>query len=293
MSAAEQLPVEEDVQEQEHPHLELVAEPGRIAALRDELRPYLPTRTALAVPLAGVGAGSAVLLGKGWKWVWEDGLQEAGIRAGGVALGAYAGVHTIVAVTGPFVGYAIPAAVVGWVVAAKKHAPAEAKARMPAGESAPADRTRDAGDDEPVLADEFEHEELPGIEAGEVADLIREVATRHEHQGAHLEDLLAEPLFEGWEKGELKTALTESWGLPVESFKLIFKTPQGRAQRVRDGVRLRHLPQPPAEGVGEGPARGLSVVPSQPPVVGLSKVPAEGSAGPSPAASTGPPQEAG
>lgn len=245
MSAAEQLPVEDDAQGQEHLHHELVEEPSRFAAMRGELRPYLPTRTALAGPLAGVGAGSMVLLGKGWKWVWEDGLQEAGIRAGGVALGGYAGVHTIVTVTGPYVGYAIPAAVVAWVVAAKKHAPTDTKATTAVGKSAAADRAPDAGNDELVLADEFD-EELPGIEAGEVADLIREVAARHDHQGAHLTDLLAEPLFEGWEQGELKTALTESWGLPVESFKLIFKTPGGRAQRVRDGVRLRHLPQHPA-----------------------------------------------
>jgi len=291
MSAAEQLPVEDDVQEQEHPHLELVAGRGKLAALRDELRPYLPTRSALAGPLAGVGAGSAALFGKGWQWLWEDGAREAGIRAGGVGLGAYVGVHTVAVVTGPFVGYALPAAVVAWVVAAKHHAPPEAKTTM--GKPAPTDRTPDAGDDEPVLAEEFEPEEQPAIEAGEVAGLIREVAARHDHQGAHLEDLLAEPLFEGWEKGDLKAALTESWGMPVESFKLIFKGPQGRAQRVRDGVRLRHLPQPPAEGAGEGPARGLSVVPSGPSAVGLSKAPAEASVDPSPAAPEGPPQEAG
>jgi hypothetical protein len=296
MSAAEQLPVEDDDQEhEEHPHLELVEEPGKLAALCAELRPYLPTRSALAGPLAGVGAGSAVLLGKGWKWLWEDGPREAGIRAGGVALGTYAGAHAVSVAAGPYVGYSIPAAVVAWVVAAKHYAPADAKAAAkPVGKSAPADRcSADGAADEPVPAPESGPEELPAIEAGEVVALIRAVAARHEHQGAHLEDLLAEPLFEGWEKADLKAALLDEWDLPVESFKLIYKTPQGRTQRVRDGVRLRHLPQPPAEGAGEGPARGLSVVPSEPPAVVLFKAPVEAAASPSPPASEGPPQSAG
>lgn len=278
MSAAEPLPAEEPAVEVEVPHLGLVEdeEPesergGRVAAMASELRPYLPTRANLRGPLGGVGVGSRVLFGRGWAWLWAEGVQEAGIRAGGVALGAYAGIHTVAVLSGPYAPYIGPAAVVGWCVAARCHAPKTART-APAGAALvePAAGIEDQDDGEP----EVDGDAVEPIGADDVAALIRAVAARHGHQGAHLEDLLAEPLLQGWEKGELKAALADDWSLPVESFKLMFPTGGGRAQRVRDGVRLKHLPPAPAEGVGEGPARGLSVVPSQPPVEPLAGAPA-------------------
>ncbi|MFE3907213.1 hypothetical protein ACFXPY_45105 [Streptomyces sp. NPDC059153] len=295
MSAAERAPIEEAIEEvAERPHLELVAEPGRVAILWAELRSYLPTPANLAGPMAGVGAGSLVLLSKGWTWVWAEGLQDGAMRAGGVLLAGYAAVTTLDTMLGPYAGYDIPAVVIGWCVAAKLNEPSaeeiEAKAKARAAEAkakadvvkkkakAKADEAKkkvearaaarklkqgtpddaEPDEDEPEYLDEDGTEP---IDVEDVAELVRAVAARNGHQGAHLDDLLDQPLFEGWEKGELKAALRDDWELPVESFKLMF---EGR-QRVRDGVRLRHLPPAPAERVGEGPVRGLALVPSQPP----------------------------
>ncbi|MGK5500511.1 hypothetical protein [Streptomyces sp. URMC 125] len=258
MSAAEHARTDDagDVGEEaaEHPHLKLVAEPGKVASFLADLRPYLPTRANLAAPLAGVGAGTRVLIGRGWTWLWKEGPQDAALRAGGVVLAGYAGVNTATVLAGPYLPFLPTAAVVGWCVAAKLNAPKTGAAPQRA-DSSP------EGEPAAVPAGEVEHQEhaeeaaVEVIEAGDVAALIRAVAARHKHQGAHLEDLLAEPLFEGWTKSELKAALSDDWGLPVESFKLIF---DGR-QRVRDGVRLKHLPpvlRPVPDGTGEGPAPG-------------------------------------
>lgn len=284
MSAAERLTVEEPGESAEKTperhRLELVPKAVRFASWWSDLRPYLPTPANLAGPLSGVGAGSAALIGRGWAWLWAEGWQDAAMRAGGVVLAGYAGVNTF-SMAGPYTGYIVLAAASGWCVAAKLHAPKITKPKQ-IGKAAPAELAADTegqGDDEP-------------IEADEVAALIRAVAARQQHQGAHLEDLLTEALFTGWEKAELKAALTDDWALPVESFKLIFATGEGKRQRNREGVRLRHLP--PA------PARGLSAVPSQPPVeppVGTlpgepAEAPVEVAVGPSPTAPTAPSQGA-
>ncbi|WP_432091038.1 hypothetical protein [Streptomyces sp. NRRL F-5630] len=197
-----------------------------------DLRPYLPTPGRLAPLAAEVGAGSLALARRGFGWLLADGWREAGPRAGGIALGGYVAAHTVLAVTGPWTPYLGPGAVACWCIAAWRAAPPREAAveEKPSAESEPDD----------------------ALTRHEVAALIRAVAARHEHRGAHLDDLLAEPLFEGWEKAELKAALIEDWGLPVESFKLIFA---GR-QRVRDGVRLTALPEPPVEGPPEAPPGG-------------------------------------
>jgi hypothetical protein len=197
-----------------------------------DLRPYLPTPRRLAPLAAGVGAGSLALAARGWGWLLADGWREAGTRAGAVALGGYVGLHTALTVAGPWTPYLGPGAAACWCVAAWRAAPAREFTieEKPSAEPEPdGDLTRD-----------------------EVAALIRAVAARHEHRGAHLDDLLAEPAFKGWEKAELKAALQADWGLPVESFKLIFA---GR-QRVRDGVRLTALPEHAPEAPAGAPPGG-------------------------------------
>ncbi|WP_435246363.1 hypothetical protein [Streptomyces sp. NRRL F-5630] len=197
-----------------------------------DLRPYLPTPRRLAPLAAGVGAGSLALAARGWGWLLADGWREAGTRAGAVALGGYVGVHAALAAAGPWTPYLGPGAAACWCVAAWRAAPA----REAVAEEKPSA--------EPEPDDDLTREE--------VAALIRAVAARHEHRGVHLDDLLAEPVFEGWEKPELKAALQSDWGLPVESFKLIF---DGR-QRVRDGVRLTALPDPVPEALAGAPLEG-------------------------------------
>ncbi|MFD5552041.1 hypothetical protein ACFWJQ_35570 [Streptomyces goshikiensis] len=274
MSAEQAAPaVAEEVEE--CPVLELVPEPGAMRLLLADLRNYLPTRAQLAVPFAGVGGGTRVLIRHGWTWlgkdgwVW-DGFGKAGAVAGGIVFGLPAAWQAVVTAIGPYSAFVPTAVVICGCVAAKRYAPhdedgAEPKPKeklMKAGPAPAAEAAVEGPDeDEPEYLDE---EPEDPIEAEEVVALIRTVAARQQHQGAHLDDLLAEPLFEGWEKADLKAALTD-WGLPVAGFKLIFKTPEGKAQRNRDGVRLRHLPPAPTRGPGEGPARGLSMVPSQAP----------------------------
>ncbi|MGW4510170.1 hypothetical protein ACWENO_36590 [Streptomyces sp. NPDC004436] len=294
MSAAE-LPAEAAPEEdRDRPHLEVVAEPSRIASLAADLRPYLPTRDQLRTPFNGVGAGTRVLVRQGCTWIAKDGwIWEGWTKVGAIAGGVYFGlpaVWTVVqSVTGPYAPFVPTVAAVCGCVAAKRFAPDEAAEKTPKTTKAvPAAQAaaEEPDEDAPEYLDDEPSDEP--IEADEVVALIRTVAARQQHQGAHLDDLLAEPLFEGWDKAALKAALTDEWGLPVEGFKLIFKTPEGRAQRNRDGVRLRHLPPAPARGAGEGPVRGLSLVPSQTP----ASTPPGGPASTPPGAPTEPVVEA-
>ncbi|MGW3491973.1 hypothetical protein [Streptomyces sp. NPDC001054] len=205
-----------------------------------DLRPYLPTPRRLAPLAAGVGAGSRALAARGWRWLLADGWREAGTRAGGVALGGYLGAHAALTAAGPWTPYLGPGAVACWCVAAWRAAP-----------------PREAvAEEKPSVEPEPDN----GLTRNEVAALIRAVAARHEHRGAHLDDLLAEPAFESWEKAELKAALQSDWGLPVESFKLLFA---GR-QRVRDGVRLTALPEPLPEAPAGAPLGGAPEAASDP-----------------------------
>ncbi|MFJ4577532.1 hypothetical protein ACIP4W_40550 [Streptomyces sp. NPDC088846] len=304
MSTAEHLPVEEPEETTDRPRLELVAEPGRMASMWAELRPYLPTPGNLAGPMAGVGAGSLVLLSQGWTWVWGEGLQDGAMKAGGVLLVGYAAFTTLDTMLGAYAGYAIPPALIAWCLIAKRYEPsaaeieAKAKARVAEAKAKVEDakkKTKAKADEakakekarefarkarrgEPIKDEGQADEKVVGqveeqaddgpvteIEAEDVVDLIRDIAARNGHQGVHLDDLVVHPLFEGWEKRELKAALPDSWGIPVDDFKLRF----GGRQRVRDGVRLRDLPPAPGEGpgdaAGEGPTRALTAVPSDPP----------------------------
>ncbi|MEU9237137.1 hypothetical protein [Streptomyces subrutilus] len=276
MSAAGHTAPEES---EARPTLEHVRKSGAMAAIVADLRTYLPTRDQIAIPFAGVGAGTRVLIGNGWTWlsrdgwIW-DGLSKAGAVAGGVVFGFPAAWQAIAAMTGPYAPFVPTAGFICACAAAKRYAPAEDRSNpKPTAQTAEGPKAEPAAvehrDDEPDYLDEGDGEP---IEVGEVAAVIRDVAARHQHQGAHLEDLLTEPLFQGWEKAALKAAMTDDWGLPVESFKLIFPTLAGKRQRNREGVRLRHLPPTPARWVGEEPVQGLSPAPSQPPAQGPANI---------------------
>ncbi|MET8832023.1 hypothetical protein ABZX40_40510 [Streptomyces sp. NPDC004610] len=289
MSAEHLPPATPQDDQMERPHLEVVAEPGRATALLAELRLYLPTRAQLRTPFAGVGAGTRVLVGQGIGWVRQDGwIWEGVTRAGGVCVGAYYGLPAIwtaiSGITGPYTPFVPTIAAVCGCVVAKRYAPAtgnpQQKAEAPKiAKTDPMVEDECQDDDEPEQAGGHAPEE---IAVEDVVRLVREVAARNQHSGAHLDDLLSEPLFEGWEKADLKAQLTDRWSIHVENFKLFF---DGR-QRNRDGVRLRHLPETPAGPVGEGSARGLSLVPPQPPAGAPSSTPsgAPASAGSGPSA---------
>ncbi|MFD5033625.1 hypothetical protein ACFWM0_24940 [Streptomyces sp. NPDC058405] len=200
--------------------------PGLARRTADGLRSGLTGEAATAL-----AAGSLVLLRKGWayvtprltvgeRWLYGAGAGYALIyTAGNVDLGP----------AGPFVA---PGAVVTWCVAAWIVSP-------PPGPGRPSRSPEVNGPEESVD---------PGLAA--VVALVRTVAAANGHQGVHLADLIATGDLAPWEQPELKAALTSEWGIPVEEIKLRFN---GR-QRVRDGVRLRDLPELPDEAAPEVPA---------------------------------------
>lgn len=182
--------------------------------LSSEIRPVL-TFTGSGVALIH---GSVELAARGWQWLgdrlstWE--------RLGAIAAGGYLAVYGCW--HAPHIArFAVPSTVVAWCVAAWWTAPNPAPAESEAAESS------DTSAEQPLTLIEF-------------TDLVRRVAGPR--QGAHLADLLAQAELEGWTQAELKDTAIVDFGLPVEEFKLII---DGR-QRVRDGVRVRHLPPAPA-----------------------------------------------
>ncbi|MFI1161970.1 hypothetical protein [Streptomyces sioyaensis] len=230
--------------------VETVTEAGERAKAGTDspgLRAYLPTRqTARALC-----SGSAVLIGKGWAWITAEGAKEAGSRLLYSGIGLYAGAY--LAHTNPQI--VMPVAVVGWIGGALMFAPSP----PPPGKGRPpVDLTKQAAvedQDQDLDEDEVLDEPEPDLDA--VVGLVRRLAGT-QHQGAHLDDLLATGELGDWDKDELKAALAE-WEIPVgeKGFKL---TLDGR-QRVRQGVRLRDLPA----GVGEAPAAAGEGAPSGPP----------------------------
>lgn len=235
------------------------------------LRAYLPTRqTARALC-----SGSAVLIGKGWAWITAEGPKEAGSRLLYSGIGLYAGAY--LAHTNPQI--VMPVAVVGWIGGALMFAPSppppgKGERRVDLNKQAPVEEG-----DQDLVEDQEADEPEPDPES--VARLVRRLAGT-QHQGAHLDDLLATGELGDWDKDALKAALAE-WEIPVEEkgFKL---TLDGR-QRVRQGVRLRDLPA----GVGEAPAAAGEGAPSGPPPASTRppastppESPAPGAADPSP-----------
>ncbi|MGA5637104.1 hypothetical protein [Streptomyces lydicamycinicus] len=240
------------------------------------LRAYLPTRqTARALC-----SGSAVLIGKGWAWITAEGAKEAGSRLLYSGLGLYAGAY--VAHTNPQL--VMPVVVVGWIGGALMFAPSP----PPPGKGRPVDLTKQAALDD---LDEDQDLDEPEPDLDTVARLVRRLAGT-EHQGAHLDDLLATGELGDWDKDALKAALTE-WEIPVgeKGFTLRFN---GR-QRVRQGVRLRDLPAGAGEApaaAGEGAPPGPPPVPAQPPASTPPEGPAEAAADPSPPPAPDPLSEA-
>lgn len=253
MSTTEQLPVEEPEESTEktpeRPRLELVLRPARFASWWSDLRPYLPTPANLAGPLTGVGAGSAALISRGWAWLWADGWQDAGMRAGGVVLAGYAGANTF-SMAGPHAGYIVLAAVGGWCVAAKLHAP---KTTGP----------KQAADTEPHVTAEGLEEQPATPSPDDVRTATLEWIRRlvGDTQGVHLRDLLthaqAHGMFQGMEVTDLKGHL-ERWDIPVR------KRVRVRGRGVTVGIHRDDLqPPPPAspeEDAQEDPEPRLHVL---------------------------------
>ncbi|WP_159051761.1 hypothetical protein, partial [Streptomyces niveiscabiei] len=189
--------------------------PRRITA---ELRPVL------AVSGAGstLWAGSRILIGRGWALLDQHvtGWEKVGVVLGGGYLIAYA------ARQAPEIAqFAVPGVAVAWCVAAWCTAPAAPHV----------DEAVGPGPDEPE-----EHV----LALDDLTAAVRRIAGSR--QGAHLAQLLDDPEFTGWDQAGLKAAIL-ALNVPVEEFKL---TLAGR-QRVRAGVRIRHLP---AEATPEAPA---------------------------------------
>ncbi|MFZ3475782.1 hypothetical protein ACODT3_40440 [Streptomyces sp. 4.24] len=235
------------------------------------------------------------------------GTVGAMVAAGG--LGAVAGaVWPYVQLVGPWRGYVLAAGVAAWSAAAWMLSPTPAPLEVVEGQGDEDEGEPDpsGGDPAPAAAEDDqgdEDEAAAWLDLPEVAALVHAVAARHGHTGVHLADLLPEPLFEGWEMAELKTAFEDDWSVPVTEFKLRFKSaseggPKVR-ERVRIGVRLADIsarlepgvtaptaapvpapPAPPVEGAGKGPAGA--------PVRGLYLVRPTGSADPSPDPSQSP-----
>lgn len=248
---------------------ETVTETGERAEANADspgLRAYLPTRqTARALC-----SGSAVLIGKGWTWITAEGVKEAGSRLLYSGIGLYAGAY--LAHTNPQI--VMPVAVVGWIGGALMFAPSP----PPPGKARPVDLTKQTALDD---LDEDQDLDEPEPDLDTVAGLVRRLAGT-EHQGAHLDDLLATGELGDWDKDALKAALIE-WEIPVgeKGFTLRFN---GR-QRVRQGVRLRDLPAGAGEApaaAGEGAPSGPLPAPTQPPASTPPEGPAEAAADPSP-----------
>ncbi|MYZ35850.1 MULTISPECIES: hypothetical protein [unclassified Streptomyces] len=200
--------------------------PGLVTRTADSLRSGLTGEAATAL-----AAGSRILVRKGWNQVAPESpiWQRLGYVGAGGYLLVSAAAHADLGAAAPFV---LPGTAVVWCVAAWIVSPPPGPKRAP---------RRSEG---------HEPEESAGRDLATVAALIRTVAAEHNHQGAHLADLIATGLLDPWQQPELKAALTSEWGIPVAEIKLRFR---GR-QRVRDGVRLRDLPELPDEAAREAAA---------------------------------------
>jgi len=239
------------------------------------LGPYLPTRRLLRRIIGGLAVLAKVVWkagGTGLRWVAEppkpdkpqskegekpkghkeekkddkaaalDALESAGAAVLAVVIGlaAAAGVaSTLWMQIAPYARTAGGVAVVlllttAWIVGPKEPKAGEPDPSAAGGEAQPepAPIPQDA---EPLTADT-------------VAAAVRQLATPRGWKGAHLDDVLA--LLPGRSREELLEVLATA-SIPVaEQLKLTL--PGGR-QRNRQGVRLAHLPQPPAEPAVEAP----------------------------------------
>jgi hypothetical protein len=229
------------------------------------LRAYLPNRRTAGA----LCTGSGVLVGRWWGWVTDQGVREAGARIGYTGLGGYAAAY----IASDYPSIAMPAVVIGWCGAALMHHSPPPRTAAKGRRITLRKRSSAPVDAEPV---EDDIEDQAAVDLDVVAALIRDVAGT-EHQGAHLDDLVATGELGDWDKATLRSALDE-WDVPVTEFKLRFN---GR-QRVRMGVRLRDLPAGAGEGLQAAPAgagEGAPGIPAQHPATGPVPAPSAAGAG--------------
>ncbi|MEV6102633.1 hypothetical protein [Nocardia sp. NPDC051981] len=255
-----------------------------------ELGAYLPTPRNLAGLMTGVGEGSAVLLGRCWAWIrgaegWDS---DSAMRAGGVALVAYAVGRSVFASLGIYTGYVIPPAIVSWCLVARQHTELAVAVRTATQEAKDAERERllaearedvakkakaaaearikaaaerrragtDAaeatgGEDqatEPIEEDQDEEVEDDELTLDDIAAVVRRVAARHPH---HLGVHLSDLLPEPELEGWEQADLKTA----LKDVWLLpvtsFKLTFPKAPaRTRDGVRLEHLPAAPETPAG-------------------------------------------
>ncbi|MFF3547626.1 hypothetical protein ACFYXD_38065 [Streptomyces platensis] len=99
--------------------------PRKIHIKASTLKPYTSTGDLVGA----VGAGSLVLLGKGWQWVTSEDWRTALVRLGGTLGGAVVAIRAASEVDVVWGPWLVPAAAAGWCVVAVIHSPsAKAKA---------------------------------------------------------------------------------------------------------------------------------------------------------------------
>lgn len=195
--------------------------------------------------LADLVAGSQILMGRGWTWVTKPGGRETLERLGYTAAGGYLAVR-VVAGTGDTVqAFVGPGMVLGWCVAAWMYSPAQEKASK----ARKARKAAEVAVTAPPVSAEPGDQKPEDVGLPELAALVVTVAAKYQHQGAHLADVLAASELAGWTVTDLRTSF-ESFGVPVAD-QLGLKFPDRPRPRNRPGVRLRDLPEAPAEA-GEG-----------------------------------------
>ncbi|MFG2833144.1 hypothetical protein ACGFWI_37860 [Streptomyces sp. NPDC048434] len=99
--------------------------PRKIRIKTSTLKPYTSTGDLVGA----VGAGSLVLLGKGWTWVTAEDWRTALTRLGGTLGGTFVAIRAASEVDVVWGPWLVPAAAAGWCVVAVIHSPsAKAKA---------------------------------------------------------------------------------------------------------------------------------------------------------------------
>lgn len=253
------------------------ADPPALTTLFAQTRPYLPTRY-----IAGaLCSGSLALSRRVWDWATAGGWKVARGRLAGLGLAGYIAAYE--ETHGQH--WVLPVACGAWVVGAL----------LPAKQADEADGREDDEDQDDAAAEEFDDEEpapapLFRIDVELVSRLARELASDPDapnSRAVQLDHLLTHLC--GLPKPVLVGILTGA-GVPIRE-KVKYSLAGGR-QQVRQGVRLADLPAVSGEDPAT-PGPGLQAVPAPAAPGGPVAWASEGSAGPSPAPTPAPLQEAG
>ncbi|MGW1129872.1 hypothetical protein [Streptomyces sp. NPDC002526] len=290
------------------------ARSARVRVNGAELGAYLPTPRNLRGYLAGVGEGSAVLLGRGWGWVrGEEWGGDSAVRAGGVAMVAYAAGSQALSELGTAAGYLILPAIVAWCLVARQYTDLAVAVRAATTEAREAERARLLREQRAEIAATAKRKAAARVRArrggrapGAVEEAV-EVEERQEHGAGPaaveagveaavelgVEDVAAivrrvaarHPRHLGVHLADLLPEPEfEGWEQPGIKAAIValglpvssFKLtyPTGPA-RTREGVRLEHLPQAPAGALsGAGGRVPGPVPPGAPAAVGEGVLPA-------------------